>query len=256
MAWGSARRGLCDRRVTSPGAAGLVGAERLPTLLEPFARSRSAGLRILERRQVAAVVQDEQTRGRHATRDFLSALHARELIVAAPQEQRRSPEPVERAPPVVAGDHRVVLTNEPLRTRPVRHAAKRRRRLGAAWPVRVDGERAQLVDDGLELPAAHPLVHPPSAFGFAAFVERYFSTDGFLMGYTLASRGDLWRLLYVHVVAPLLVMGVPVLLMGASFPFLQAVVARGTNPLSLACHRLPSVQAALASSYRPPRAGA
>ncbi len=35
----------------------------------------------------------------------------------------------------------------------------------------------------------------------------------------------------MHVVAPLLVMGVPVLLMGASFPFLQAVVARRMDTL-------------------------
>jgi spermidine synthase len=68
-------------------------------------------------------------------------------------------------------------------------------------------------------------------FGIAAFVERYFMTDGFLMGYSLANREDVARLLYVHVVAPLLVMGGPVLLMGASFPFLQAVVARRMDTL-------------------------
>jgi spermidine synthase len=75
------------------------------------------------------------------------------------------------------------------------------------------------------------LAHPPRAFGIAAFVETYFTTDGFLMGYTLANREDVWRLVYVHVIAPALVMGVPVLLMGASFPFLQAVVARRVDTL-------------------------
>jgi spermidine synthase len=75
------------------------------------------------------------------------------------------------------------------------------------------------------------LVRPPRAFGIAAFAERYYGTDGFLMGYTVHGMEDVARLLYVHVAAPLLVMGAPVLLMGASFPFLQAVVARRLDSL-------------------------
>ncbi|HVF59130.1 MAG TPA: fused MFS/spermidine synthase [Thermoanaerobaculia bacterium] len=76
------------------------------------------------------------------------------------------------------------------------------------------------------------LLHPPDAFGVAPFVERYFRSGGFMAGsYAVRSAEDAARLLYAHVVAPLLVMGAPVLLMGASFPFVQALVARRLDSL-------------------------
>lgn len=76
------------------------------------------------------------------------------------------------------------------------------------------------------------LLHPPRAFGFAGFVNHYFQTLGFMSGdYSVRSAADAGRLIYVHGVAPLLVMGAPVLLMGASFPFIQALVARKLDSL-------------------------
>ena len=76
------------------------------------------------------------------------------------------------------------------------------------------------------------LLHPPHAFGFADFVTQYFRTLGYMSGeYAVHSAADAGKLLYVHVVAPLLVMGGPVLLMGASFPFVQALVARRLDSL-------------------------
>ncbi len=76
------------------------------------------------------------------------------------------------------------------------------------------------------------LLHPPRAFGFADFVTQYFRTLGYMSGeYGIHSAADAGRLLYVHGVAPMLVMGGPVLLMGASFPFVQALVARRLDSL-------------------------
>jgi predicted membrane-bound spermidine synthase len=76
------------------------------------------------------------------------------------------------------------------------------------------------------------LLHPPRAFGIAGFVSHYFRTLGYMAGdYAVHSAADAARLLYVHGVAPLLVMGAPVLLMGASFPFIQALVARRLDSL-------------------------
>jgi spermidine synthase len=76
------------------------------------------------------------------------------------------------------------------------------------------------------------LLHPPRAFGIADFIAQYYRTLGFMSGdYSIRSTEDAVRLLYVHVVAPLLVMGAPVLLMGASFPFIQALVARRLDSL-------------------------
>lgn len=76
------------------------------------------------------------------------------------------------------------------------------------------------------------LLHPPDAFGIAPAVTRYYQSGGYMHGgYSLATLGEAARLLYAHVVAPLLVMGLPVLLMGASFPFVQAHVARRLDSL-------------------------
>lgn len=76
------------------------------------------------------------------------------------------------------------------------------------------------------------LLHPPRAFGFASFVTNYYRTLGYMSGeYAIHSTADAARLLYVHGLAPLLVMGAPVLLMGASFPFVQALVARRLDSL-------------------------
>ncbi|HYO14232.1 MAG TPA: fused MFS/spermidine synthase [Thermoanaerobaculia bacterium] len=76
------------------------------------------------------------------------------------------------------------------------------------------------------------LLHPPHALGIADFVTHYYKTLGFMPGdYAIRSAADAGRLLYAHVVAPLLVMGAPVLFMGASFPFIQALVARRLDSL-------------------------
>jgi spermidine synthase len=76
------------------------------------------------------------------------------------------------------------------------------------------------------------LLHPPRALGIADFVANYYRSVGFMPGdYAIRSAADAGRLLYAHVAAPLLVMGAPVLLMGASFPFIQAHVARRLDSL-------------------------
>jgi spermidine synthase len=76
------------------------------------------------------------------------------------------------------------------------------------------------------------LLHPPAAFGIEAFVTRYFQSGGFMHGeYAVETMAGAARLVYAHIVAPLLVMGAPVLLMGASFPFIQALVARRLDSL-------------------------
>lgn len=76
------------------------------------------------------------------------------------------------------------------------------------------------------------LFHPPDAFGIQEFVTRYYTTGGFMHGgYSIRSTQDAARLVYAHLVAPLLVMGAPVLLMGASFPFIQGLVARRLDSL-------------------------
>lgn len=76
------------------------------------------------------------------------------------------------------------------------------------------------------------LLHPPRVLGIAAFVERYYTSGGFMHGgYAIHNAAEAARFVYAHLVAPLLVMGAPVLLMGASFPFVQALAARRVDSL-------------------------
>lgn len=76
------------------------------------------------------------------------------------------------------------------------------------------------------------LIHPPGIFGIEDFIARYYTTGGFMHGgYSIRSWEDAGKFLYAQIVAPLLVMGAPVLFMGASFPFIQALVARRLDSL-------------------------
>jgi spermidine synthase len=75
-------------------------------------------------------------------------------------------------------------------------------------------------------------LRPPHAFGIRAFIMHYYTTAGFMHGgYTPETLADAARLIYAHGVAPLMIMGAPVLLMGASFPFIQATVAQRLDSL-------------------------
>ena len=72
----------------------------------------------------------------------------------------------------------------------------------------------------------------PEFMGIRPFLETYFGGDGLASGFeSLSTPGNTKRLLFANLIAPLLVMGGPVLLLGASFPFIQAVVARRVDTL-------------------------
>lgn len=70
--------------------------------------------------------------------------------------------------------------------------------------------------------------------GLRTFLESYFSTDGLASGFTIGRS----RVIFATVVAPLLVMGVPVLCFGAAFPFVQAVANRRMDVLGRHTGRL------------------
>lgn len=72
----------------------------------------------------------------------------------------------------------------------------------------------------------------PSFLGIRPFLEDYFAGNGFVNGgYSLATARSTWQLLFANLLAPLIIMGIPVALIGASFPFIQAVVARRVDTL-------------------------
>ncbi len=83
------------------------------------------------------------------------------------------------------------------------------------------------------------LVQLPGLLGIDGPFRRHFAIDGYNLGnYDFWPAHELLRLLFVHLIAPVLVMGAPVLLMGAAFPFAQALVARRIDTLGRQTGRL------------------
>jgi spermidine synthase len=72
------------------------------------------------------------------------------------------------------------------------------------------------------------LVRIPRMLGIEDLVHRYFLSDGMATGFSIERRSFL---LFANVTAPLLVMAAPIFLAGASFPFIQAHVARNLTTL-------------------------
>ncbi len=76
------------------------------------------------------------------------------------------------------------------------------------------------------------LVRILPAIGFESGLTEYFGGEGYNGGFgrNLGAR-DWAKISLVYLVVPLGIMGAPVLLMGASFPFVQAVIARDVETL-------------------------
>jgi spermidine synthase len=70
--------------------------------------------------------------------------------------------------------------------------------------------------------------------GLRPFLETYYATDGLASGFHIGRA----ETVYVTLVAPLLVMGVPVLCFGAAFPFVQALAARRVDVVGRRTGRL------------------
>jgi spermidine synthase len=76
------------------------------------------------------------------------------------------------------------------------------------------------------------LVELPKLLGVYGPFESHFAIDGYNVGgYRFDSPRELARVGFVHLLGPLLIMGLPVLAMGASFPFVQRLVAQRVDTL-------------------------
>lgn len=76
------------------------------------------------------------------------------------------------------------------------------------------------------------LFHAPPVFGIRKMIVAYFASTGYADGLRWpSSAGEVRKLLFTHLFAPLLLMGPSVFLMGASFPFIHAQVARRVDSL-------------------------
>jgi predicted membrane-bound spermidine synthase len=76
------------------------------------------------------------------------------------------------------------------------------------------------------------LMNVPSLFGIRGLLDAYFAGEGYTYGLEMPSdfRSALTAL-FAHVLAPALVMGVPVFLMGYAYPFVTALVLRRDDTL-------------------------
>ena len=76
------------------------------------------------------------------------------------------------------------------------------------------------------------LVELPKLLGVYGPFKSHFAIDGYNVGgYRFDSPREILRVGFVHVFGPLLIMGAPVLAMGASFPFVQRLVAQRVDTL-------------------------
>jgi spermidine synthase len=76
------------------------------------------------------------------------------------------------------------------------------------------------------------LVELPKLLGVYGPFKSHFAIDGYNVGgYRFDSPREIARVGFVHVFGPLLIMGAPVLAMGASFPFVQRLVAQRVDTL-------------------------
>lgn len=83
------------------------------------------------------------------------------------------------------------------------------------------------------------LVRLAPAIGLESTMRSYFCCDGFNTGFSsIEGASGLAKLGFAYVAGPLLLMGVPVLLMGMSFPFVQALVSERLDTLGRRTGRL------------------
>ena len=76
------------------------------------------------------------------------------------------------------------------------------------------------------------LVELPKRLGIYGPFESHFAIDGYNVGgYRFDSPREILRIVFVHLGGPLLIMGAPVLAMGAAFPFAQRLVSARVDTL-------------------------
>jgi spermidine synthase len=76
------------------------------------------------------------------------------------------------------------------------------------------------------------LVNAPPIFGLREALERYFGGEGFIYGFeSVTDLRSTMTAVFAHFLAPAIVMGTPVFLMGYAYPFMAALVLRRERTL-------------------------
>jgi spermidine synthase/MFS family permease len=100
------------------------------------------------------------------------------------------------------------------------------------------------------------LLNAPPLFGLRQALERYFAGEGFIYGFeTVTDLRSTLAAVFAHFLAPALVMGAPVFLMGYAYPFVAALVLRRDSTLGrhtgalMACNILGNVLGSLLAGF-------
>jgi predicted membrane-bound spermidine synthase len=100
------------------------------------------------------------------------------------------------------------------------------------------------------------LLNPPEIFGLRQSLEQYFRGEGFIYGFeSVTDIRSGMAAVFAHVLAPALVMGAPVFLMGYAYPFIAALVLRRHSALGrrtgalMACNILGNVAGSLVGGF-------
>jgi spermidine synthase len=100
------------------------------------------------------------------------------------------------------------------------------------------------------------LLNVPPVFGLRANLEQYFRGEGFIYGFeSVTDFRSAMAAVFAHLLAPALVMGTPVFLMGYAYPFIAALVLRRDSTLGrrtgtlMACNIVGNVAGSLLAGF-------
>jgi spermidine synthase len=100
------------------------------------------------------------------------------------------------------------------------------------------------------------LLNAPPILGLRQSLAQYFAGEGFIYGFeSVTDLRSLVAAVFAHFLAPALVMGVPVFLMGYAYPFIAALVLRRDSALGrhtgalMACNILGNVAGSLIAGF-------
>ncbi|HEX7237983.1 MAG TPA: fused MFS/spermidine synthase [Gammaproteobacteria bacterium] len=100
------------------------------------------------------------------------------------------------------------------------------------------------------------LLNAPPVFGLPQALEQYFKGEGFIYGFeNVNDLRSTMAAVFAHLLAPALVMGAPVFLMGYAYPFIAALVLRRESTLGrytgalMACNIVGNVAGSLIAGF-------
>src|SRR5262245_17564548 len=132
---------------------------------KPVPGQSEGGSRLLQGRQMAARVEDDQARVGNETAHLCAVPRGGESIFPAPDEKRRTDDPGQIGAAVSPTEESRVLSQEHGGTCLAGHATKAARCADGVGTALVRDRTGQLIDDTVEFPVLHAIVSPACGRG-------------------------------------------------------------------------------------------